>query len=742
MSTAIRLVSSQPEKSLPRDPARTLAALMSLRFAINYEWDADYAENIKLEKKAWLNVVGDFVEWPQDLVNAFKTSSENDNNSNDEFIDIAAITYGSEAFKCFVDAYSKKKSQFDALFKQSIIRLEAHWQVVKQADPVSHNIVMLGDILGLTESERLVLLVLAYSDSKLFSPYCYLDFSSFPKALKVLACMIDVPLDSMVEALHPRGILIKNGIVKRDFVYPDWGDFIDLWGHVKTVISMHNRCINDLMRHFVEEATPSQLQLEDIPHLQETLSMLVPVLRNALLTKAQGINILIYGPPGTGKTEFAKLLAKTVGHSLSQVSASDDSGNPINSRERFVSMMLAQLFLAESQDNLILFDEVEEVFSGQEASHYSRIEKKQVSGGFTKAWINQQLETNPIPVIWICNDHTGIDQAFLRRFVFHIEIGIPPRSVRQKIAERYLDGLNLPPVVFRKLSEQADLSPAQLESAARLVKLNGCQDADAIQQLLEKTLKNSMAVMGNSFAQTTHSITPYSLSYLNVDTPLPIDQLVDALKHSEKASLCFYGHPGTGKTQLANYIADVLDKPLLIKRASDLLSPYVGENEANIAAMFKEATNEKAILFLDEADSFLRERQGMAKGWEVSQVNELLQQMEQFQGIFICATNLFDQLDKAALRRFVFKIAFDYLTINQRQALFAESLKVDVDQLENHHQRLLQRLDHLTPGDYATVLRQAAILKQSLSADQLIAQLEKESALKNGQRAQRSIGFI
>jgi hypothetical protein len=110
MSTAIRLVSSLPEKSLPRDPARTLAALMSLRFAVNYDWDADYAESIKLEKKAWLNVVGDFVEWPQDLINAFKASSENDNDSDDEFINIAAITYGNEAFKCFVDAYSKKKS--------------------------------------------------------------------------------------------------------------------------------------------------------------------------------------------------------------------------------------------------------------------------------------------------------------------------------------------------------------------------------------------------------------------------------------------------------------------------------------------------------------------------------------------------------------------------------------------------------------------------------------------------------
>lgn len=75
MSIAICCISSLPVEKLPRDPARTLAALMSLRFAVNYDWDADYAESIKLEKKVWLNVVGDFVEWPQDLINAFIASS-------------------------------------------------------------------------------------------------------------------------------------------------------------------------------------------------------------------------------------------------------------------------------------------------------------------------------------------------------------------------------------------------------------------------------------------------------------------------------------------------------------------------------------------------------------------------------------------------------------------------------------------------------------------------------------------
>jgi SpoVK/Ycf46/Vps4 family AAA+-type ATPase len=144
---------------------------------------------------------------------------------------------------------------------------------------------------------------------------------------------------------------------------------------------------------------------------------------------------------------------------------------------------------------------------------------------------------------------------------------------------------------------------------------------------------------------------------------------------------------------------------------------------------------------LSYADSFLRGRQGMSRGWEVSQVNELLQQMECFNGIFICATNLFDHIDQAALRRFTFKIHFDYLKSKQRLELFAESLQLATVDLSGNHQQRVQKLDQLTPGDFATVLRQAYTLDEMPTANQLLDQLEKESALKNHGRSRRSLGF-
>ena len=105
----------------------------------------------------------------------------------------------------------------------------------------------------------------------------------------------------------------------------------------------------------------------------------------------------------------------------------------------------------------------------------------------------------------------------------------------------------------------------------------------------------------------------------------------------------------------------------MVKQASDLMSKYVGETEQNMAAMFREAEAEKAVLLLDEADSFLQDRRGAQRTYEVTEVNEMLQGMERFDGIFVCTTNLLDRIDQAALRRFTFKIRFMPLTAAQRE---------------------------------------------------------------------------
>ncbi len=219
--------------------------------------------------------------------------------------------------------------------------------------------------------------------------------------------------------------------------------------------------------------------------------------------------------------------------------------------------------------------------------------------------------------------------------------------------------------------------------------------------------------------------------------------MVDALKARGHGTLCFYGAPGTGKTALGEHISRALGKPLIVKQASDLISKFVGETEQNMAKMFAEAEAEKAVLLLDEADSFLQDRRGAQRSYEVTEVNEMLQQMERYNGIFVCTTNLLERIDQAALRRFTFKIKFKPLTAAQREKMFiTEALAGDATRLDDALRVRLAKLEQICPGDFAAVKRQVDILATEFSADEFMEQLEAEHRIKPEVREARSMGFV
>jgi SpoVK/Ycf46/Vps4 family AAA+-type ATPase len=162
-----------------------------------------------------------------------------------------------------------------------------------------------------------------------------------------------------------------------------------------------------------------------------------------------------------------------------------------------------------------------------------------------------------------------------------------------------------------------------------------------------------------------------------------------------------------------------------------------------MAGMFREAENEKAVLLLDEADSFLQDRRGAQRTYEVTEVNEMLQGMERFNGIFVCTTNLMDRIDQAALRRFTFKIRFKPLTAAQREKMFVtEALGGDASLLTDDVRGRLGKLEQLCPGDFAAVKRQVDILAAQFSIAEFLEQLEAEHRIKPEVRESRNIGFL
>ena len=157
--------------------------------------------------------------------------------------------------------------------------------------------------------------------------------------------------------------------------------------------------------------------------------------------------------------------------------------------------------------------------------------------------------------------------------------------------------------------------------------------------------------------------------------------------------------------------------------------------------MFKEARQEEALLLLDEADSFLGERKSAKNSWEITAVNEMLTQMERFDGLFICSTNLMQRLDEATFRRFALKIKFDFLKPEQRWQLFLDQAKKFPSSREATYRSSLNTLNNLTPGDFATVRRQTKLLGVTLTADELLKRLIQECKCKSDS-GRRPIGFI
>ena len=625
----------------------------------------------------------------------------------------------------------------------------------KQSTLVEKNIDALANLLQLNRAERALLLygTLARYQRDLRSLLVEFKVNNAPEAYAALADVAGVKAHEVAEALRAGSRLERIGMVENlisEHNITDLADLMKVSEKLPPVLMREYRDNNELMAVFTRPSVRSELALNDFAFVKEDADVLVSLLKNAVAGKEQGVNVLLYGPPGTGKTELAKVVAQAAGLDLFEVEHADRDGNSLSGRDRYRSLQIAQVFLKGSQHSALLFDEVEDVFppiSSEAAQLLARSDQMPApASSFVngKAWVNQILESNTVPTLWVTNRIEQIDPAFRRRFAYHLELRSPPPGAREGLVRKTLEGVPVSDAFMAKLTARKGLTPAQIRTAVRFARLATSPESVQIESLIERQLKNADVALGNKTDSVGRkSVTTYDLAMLNVESRFEIPRIVEALKTRGHGALCFYGAPGTGKTALAEHIAKALDKPLIIKQASDLMSKYVGETEQNMAAMFKEAEDEKAVLLLDEADSFLQDRRGAQRTYEVTEVNEMLQGMERHNGVFICTTNLLDSIDQAALRRFTFKIKFMPLTLVQRELMFVtEALASDATLMTDDLRARLAKLTQICPGDFAAVKRQTDILGTTFSSDEFMSQLEAEHRIKPEVREARSMGFV
>ena len=450
------------------------------------------------------------------------------------------------------------------------------------------------------------------------------------------------------------------------------------------------------LRSRIVRAPQPVISWSDFDHLGELRDLILAYLKQCRQTNRQGVNILIHGEPGVGKSEFTRLLAREIGCDLFEVSTEDDDGDPIDPLGRLQALRVLHGFSA-GQQCLLVFDEVEDVFPKPGLFSLQRPRPK--------GWLNRILENNPSSTLWLSNSVEGIDPAIVRRFDVVLELKTPPTADREALLRNL--PLNLPSHTIRKLADCQQLTPAVVQRAARVLQSVSPEfSVDKSPAIFETIVNQTLRAQGLAQINSLHAGQAiYDPRFVNSDLDLP--DLATGVAQAGSARICLFGPPGTGKTAFGRWLAGRLGRPLHLKKASDLLSPYVGQAEKNIARAFSEASAAKALLMIDEVDSFLRDRSAAHRGWEVTQVNEFLTQMEQFEGVFIASTNLMDGLDPAAMRRFELKAKFDYLRGEQAKELLCAHLSAQGLPAPNEPELdEVAAMPCLTPGDFAALARQ------------------------------------
>jgi MoxR-like ATPase len=326
------------------------------------------------------------------------------------------------------------------------------------------------------------------------------------EAYAAIADIAGVNASEVGEALRAGSRLERIGLVENlisEHNITDLADLMKVSEKLPPVLMREYRDQNELMAVFTRPSAKSALTPHDFSFVQDDAQMLVTLLRAAVARKEPGVNVLLYGPPGTGKTELAKVVAQAAGLELFEVEYADRDGNSLSGRDRYRSLQIAQVFLKGSAQAALLFDEVEDVFppiSTEAAQFMARAEQisAPTSGSVSgKAWVNQILEANPVPTLWVTNRIEQIDPAFRRRFAYHLELKSPPPGAREQLVKQNARRRGRVRGFTAKLTERKGLTPAQIRTAVRFAGLARTDDA-SVEALIERQLRNADQALGNA----------------------------------------------------------------------------------------------------------------------------------------------------------------------------------------------------------------------------------------------------
>jgi SpoVK/Ycf46/Vps4 family AAA+-type ATPase len=603
----------------------------------------------------------------------------------------------------------KQRQKFVKIFKNTIRDLKS--KIKPRATVLERQFLTIKNIYSLNNDEYEILQFLVLKEiNNIFDRY--FDCIHNPALTTFVRCYLNMRFGKKERVMN--NLYLKNIIDGRrsESINPE---FLKIFDNPKCNTQ------EKIVAVIIGKKEKSTLTIDDYKHLKNEPQKIIKILSSAVKRKKKGINILLYGGVGTGKTEFAKLVANEADIPMySVITQKQDFGEP-NREDRMIDLFSKQHLLSHTSRACILLDEAEDIMNRGFSSF----------GNASKGYLNDLLENSSVPVIWTTNNIMNVDPAFLRRMTYCVEFEKLSEETRLTIWEKTIkkNKFKVCKEKIEELNKNYDIPPSLISNAVEATKMIGGNEND-----FEDFIENVARVVTkkkNVKTNINFEVKDYDINLVNTD--IDIDDLTHKIQKSDKLkfSLCMYGEPGTGKSLYGRYLANVLGVEVVFKRASDLISKWVGETEQNIAAAFAEAKSKKAMLIFDEADSFLQNRNNAHNSWEISQVNEMLTWMESHEYPFICTTNLLDTLDEASLRRFTFKIKFDFMTTAQVNHAIEHFFGI---------QNANINIKGLTAGDFATVKKKVDFLEIK-DLNEIIKMLNDEVKVKKSKTLQDTIGF-
>lgn len=647
---------------------------------------------------------------------------------------------------------------------------DANWPVSDCA--MSRTLNWLGSSAGLNQTEQSIFefaVAMRVFKALRVAVQCWGNLT-LPDIAYALSAVLNIELEAAQAALHPKSVLLTSAILR---IHPEGEEYLSsllfVSNRLAQSIANHHGDPEEILSYMVVPIKKAALTLESFSHLGQHTELARSWLLGAIHAAEGGEiagHLLVSGNPGLGKTEWARALLHASDVQALEMVATARWGAAISGEDRLQHLRMVLHMLRASKRGVILFDEADDVFRHTDAANAlgmgvrnkrARVwrmgqgDADSVSMDNHRAALNQLMETSRIPVIWIMNHPEVLDPAVLRRFDVEVHFDGIPRAVRLGLIQRRFGFLKecettTPKVEaeFQRWADIKSLTPALIDRLACVTeraKAAGMPMDDALRRhwLRER-------IPGRDTQHLQSAINPESGSGPNIWNPDQVNasvdlmELVAGIQRVGSARLALCGEPGTGKTAFAKALARMLDKPLLEKRASDLLSAYVGETEQRICQAFEEAREEDAVLFIDEVDGLLANRDQSHRNWEVTQVNELLEQLGEYSGVVVIATNRMRAIDPAVQRRIDIQITFEALKPEQVRSGFAALCATQEIACDEAGLARVAELSGVTPGDFAALSRRLRFAPDARTAAVVITLLQELLDHKQPQR--QPMGFV